>query len=196
MKMETKPQTDLQSLFSQGTQRLDSYLRLFEEGKEKLSKDMLGIYEVASSRAHSRTENTLEWAGIAVRAAELYALEESGKHREYALRRVMQLRAAFIAKMGSRSGDPVLDKEIVLRWVADGIQLSIDEVKDMSARFRTRLTNRHLSPNEPFPLDEIRELHRIRARIGVAKVLMDCGELPSGSWLDEWIKMNTLHEIP
>jgi hypothetical protein len=190
MKMQIKSQPDLQFLINQGTQWLDSYLRQFEEGKEKLSNNMLGIYEGASS--HARAKNSLEWARIAVRAAELYALEESGKHREYALQKVMKFRAAFIAKMGSRSGDSVLDKEIVVCWVTEGIRLSIDEVKDMSARFK----NRHLSPNEPFPLDEIRELHRIRARIGVARTLMDCGELANGSWLDEWINMETLHEIP
>ena len=45
-------------------------------------------------------------------------------------------------------------------------------------------------------LEELRELHRIRARIGVAKTLADCGELASGSWTDEWIEMETRHEIP
>jgi len=187
--MQTDPLPALQTLINQGPPALDAYLRQFEERIDKLSiNHMLGIFEGAAGRA--RVENDLEWAGIAVRAAELYALEECGKHREHALRKVMQFRAAFIVRMGSRSGHPVLDKEIIFRWVTEGISMPIIEAKDLSARLKDgRWPLRE-------HLDELRELHNIRTRIGVAKTLVDCGELASGSWLDEWIKMEAQHEIP
>jgi hypothetical protein len=189
MTTQANSQPALQSLINQGPRWLDAHLRQFEKRKDKLSiNQMLGIFEGAAGR--SRLEDDLEWAGIAVRAAELYALGECGKHREHALRKAMQFRAAFIVRMGSRSGHPVLDKEIILRWVTEGISMPIIEAKALSARLK----------HGQWPLcehlDELRELHRIRARIGVARTLVDCGELESGSWIDEWIKMELLNEIP
>src|SRR5579884_1494183 len=113
---EDQPQLSLQQMIDRGPQWLNEYLRLFEEGKPA-APPMIGIEAGAMSRA--RTESSLEWADIAVRAAALRSLENGGEHRDSALTKAMELRAWFIGRMGVRSGHPVLDRDVILRWFDD-----------------------------------------------------------------------------
>jgi len=107
---ESESQFKLQTMMDKGPEWLGTYLRQFEEGKP-LPHSMLGIEAGALSRA--RSDESLEWAGIAVRAAALHAHENGGEHRASSLRKAMALRAWFISRLGSESGHPILDRDII-----------------------------------------------------------------------------------
>jgi hypothetical protein len=124
---DSEPHLTLQAMLDKGPAWLDIYLRQFEEGLP-LRHSMLGVEAGAMSRA--RSQKSLEWAGIAVRAAALHALENGGEHRASALWKAMSLRVWFIAMMGSQSGHTVLDKAIILRWFRAELEFSLAASKE------------------------------------------------------------------
>ena len=72
----------------------------------------------------------MDWAEVAVRAVELEASMSSGVESENARFWAMRLRSWFIAKMESRSNHFVLDKEVILNWVMEGLKLSVQSAKE------------------------------------------------------------------
>jgi hypothetical protein len=179
---QSEPQPELQTLINRGPEWLGSYLRPFEDG-EPIPRNMLGIYSGAAFLAVH--ENSLEWAGIAIRAAALFALQDGGRHRESILRRTMRLRAGFIARMGSRPNHPVLGKKQIVDWFTTSLELSMDEVMEKSARWNA---SRSLSKAQ-LTLDELRQLRWIKCRLAVVKILGDCGELSIDSPLKAWLEI-------
>ena len=180
----------LQEMINRGTDWLSAYLREFEAGAPFPSNTMLGIFEGAAGRA--RLENSLEWAGIALRAAELWALEDGGVCRHSALLKAMQHRAGFISRMGSRPGDPVLDKASILQWFTAELEFPIDVAKEKGVRWR----DSQLALDGGITLDELKTLRNIRSRVQVLQALADCGEIPNDSPLTEWLEMERLRQIP
>lgn len=97
----------------------------------------------------------------------------------------MTLRAWFISRIGSRAGDPILDKEIILGWFTAEQKLSLAEAKERAARWK----NTRLPINDRLPLNEVRELRGIKNRLRIIKTLQECGELPQDSYLNEWLEI-------
>jgi hypothetical protein len=190
--METDQQSILNSLMDKGPEGFSAYLRRFEDDPQLSSGlSMLVIYGHSASIA--KKQGNLDWAEIAVRAAELEALtstNEIGRHDSRWM--AMQLRSWFISKMGSRSDHLVLDKEIVLRWVTEGLTLSVQAARDKAARIGERLA-RVKDSSDPKEMqrvgDDLRQLRRIKHCLNVAKVLVDCGEHVSDPVLDEWLEI-------
>jgi hypothetical protein len=141
---------------------------------------MIGLEALAMSRA--RSEQSLEWAGIAVRAAALHALEGGGEQRAATLWKAMALRAWFISKMGSQAGHPVLDKATILRWFRQENEFSFEDTKELSARWRR---TRAATPSK----DELIKLRNIKGRISVLRMLADAGELPDDPELKQWLEL-------
>ena len=194
--METDQQSIMNSLKDKGPEAWSAYLRRFEDNPQlKSDLSMLVIYGHSASLA--RNQCSLDWADIAVRAAELEALTSNEIGREDSRQRAMQLRSWFISKMGSRSDHLVLDKEIILRWVSEGLTLSVQAAREKAARIGEDLA-RVKDSSDPKVIqrvtEDLRQLRRIKHRLNVVKVLADRGELLSDPVLDEWL--GTREELP
>jgi hypothetical protein len=186
---EDESQLGLEAMMDRGPAWLDGYLRQYEEGRPIPQNRMMGIVSAASSMAFR--EESLDWAGIALRAADLMASERQ-ENREPAFLKAMRLRAWFIVRMGSRPDHPVLDKEIILRWVIEGLTLSIEEARDRSVRVWDQLSAYRNTPTpekKKLLLDDMRALRAIKSRLYVLHSLADVGELPSNSSLRNWLEI-------
>ena len=187
-------QNDQQSVFNtlkaEGPEAWRAYLRPLEEGKPITGLSMLVIYHYAAVLA--KKQGSLDWAEVAVRAAEVEARNRSGVEREDALLWAMQLRSWFISKMGSRSNNLILDKEIILPWVLEGVNLSVQTAKEIAVSLGERLAKLKNSSNldeRQQVLEDLRLLRRLKHRLNVVKVLVDCGELTNESPLYRWLQI-------
>lgn len=167
----------LQEMIDKGPEWLDNYLQEVEAGRV-VAGFLIGIESGASSKAHS--ENSLKWAEIAAKAAELYAVQGTGEHRAAVLHNAMSLRAWFISKLGPLSGHPVLDPEIIVRWFEKETKYSLSTVEEKSARLRAT----RLSDND---LDELVTLRNIKGRVTVLRVLAHAGALSNHPELQKWL---------
>jgi hypothetical protein len=189
--LEDESQPALQEMVNRGPEWLDGYLRPYEAGNPLPLNAMMGIVSVAVFKAFH--DASLEWAGIALRAADLMA-SECPEYREPALLRAMRLRAWFIVRMGSRPDHPVLDKQTILRWVVEGFTLTIEEARDKSVSVWDELRAYRKAPTpekKKLLLDDMRALRAIKSRLGVLQSLAEVGELPSGSFLQSWLEIRS-----
>jgi hypothetical protein len=186
-------QSTFNSLKNEGPQAWLAYLRPFEEGESTSVLSMLLIYPHAAGLA--KDQGSLEWAEVAVRAAELDARNHSGTEREDALLRAMRLRAWFISKLGSRPNDLILDKAIILRWAMDGVDISVHTAKEKALSIGERIVALKTSSNpedKQHVLEDLRLLRRMKHRLNVVRVLADSGELPGDSPLSKWLEIHQL----
>ena len=173
--MPNDQQSILNSLKGKGPEAWRAYLRPFEEGETLTGLSMLVIFPYAASLA--RDQLSLEWAEIAVRAAELEATNRGAVEREDALLSAMRLRAWFISKMGSRPHDLILDRDLILSWAMEGVNLTVDEGREKAAVLGDRLAElkRSSNPREKQDvLEDLRMLRRMKHRLSVVNVLADC----------------------
>jgi len=188
--MDVDQQSIMDSLKDEGPEAWRAYLRPFEEGQTLTGLSMQVIFHYAAPLA--KDQGSLDWAEVAVRSCELEALNCSGTERENALLRAMQLRSWFITKMGSRPNHLVLDKEIILHWAMEELDVSIQTVKEKAALIWEDVARIKGSSN-PEDMqrvhDDLRHLRLIKHRLDVVKVLADCGELPTDSILNEWLEV-------
>jgi len=84
----------------QGPQAWLAYLRSFEEAGPANGLSLKVIFHHAAPLA--RHQKSLEWAEVAIRAAELDSRRGSDTEREESLLKAMTLRSWFISQMGSR----------------------------------------------------------------------------------------------
>jgi hypothetical protein len=187
-------QSDQQSVFNslkdKGPEAWREYLRPIEQGKSMTALSMLVVYPYAAGLA--RDQGSLEWAEVAVRAAELEARHHSGIEREDALLWAMQLRSWFISKLGSRTNHFILDKEIILLWAMEGVNLSVEAAKEKAASLGDRLAGLKHSTDprdKQDVLEDLRLLRRMKNRLNVVRVLADRGELPDDSPLYKWLEL-------
>ena len=194
--MEHEMQSDQQSIFNslkdKGPEAWRGYLHPFEDGKTIPGLSMLVIFHYVAPLA--KEQGSLDWAEVAVRAVELEARMSSGIESENARFWAMRLRSWFIAKMGSRSNHFVLDKEVILNWVMEGLKLSVQSAKEkISSHAELRALAKKSSNTDTEDRqrlrDDLSELFRIKHRLSVVKVLADCGELPSDSPLYKWLEI-------
>lgn len=188
--MTTHQQTIMNSLKDKGPEVWLAYLRPFEEGQPLTGLHMQVIFHYTAPKA--KEQDSLGWAEVAVRAAELEALNSNGPVRENAMVGAMRLRSWFIARMGSRASHYVLDKEIILRWAEEGLDLPIQTAEEKAAGIWRDSAGMKTSSNpdkRQCVHDDLRQLRRIKRRLGVVKVLADCGELPNDSILYDWLEI-------
>jgi hypothetical protein len=148
------------------------------------------IYHHAATLA--KNQLSLEWAEVAIKAAELWAHKSYGVEQENALLWDMKLRSWFISKMGSRSNHRVLDKEKVLSWIMDGLNVPMEVARDRSLPFWKNMAQAKCSTNPEDMeqvVDDVRSLRRIKQRLNVAQVLADAGELSGNPILHHWLEI-------
>ena len=192
--MEHEMQNDQQSIFNslsdKGPEAWRKYLHRFEDGKTIPGLSMLVIFHHVAPLA--KQQDSLDWAEVAVRAAELEARRSIDIESENARLWAMQLRSWFIAKMGSRSNHFVLDKGVILNWVMEGLKLSVQSAKEKISSLAElhALAKKSSNTEDRERLrDDLSELFRIKHRLNVVRVLADCGELPSDSPLYKWLEI-------
>ena len=188
--MHADQQSIMDSLKDEGPEAWRAYLRPFEEGQPLTGLSMEVIFHYAAPLV--KDQSTLDWGEVAIRAAELGALNSSGTERENSLLRAMQLRSSFIAKMGSRPNHLVLDKEIILRWVMDGLDISVQTAKQKAAliwKDVARVKGSSNPEDKQRVHDDLRQLRLIKHRLNVVQLLADCGELPNDPVLNEWLEI-------
>jgi len=187
--MQADQQSIMVSLMDKGPEAWREYLRPFEEGAPLTGLSMQVIFQYAARLAN---DQNLDWAEVAVRAAELEARNCTGSERENALLWAMNLRSRFICKMGTRSGHLVLDKSLILAWVMEGLKLPLQTANAKAAELKAKLAGIKVlsDPEERQRIgNDLRDLRRIKHRLNAAKVLADCGELPNDPILNEWLEI-------
>jgi hypothetical protein len=151
---------------------------------------MLVIFNYAAWLA--KKQASLDWAEVAIRAAELEASNRTGIEREGVVMHAMRLRSWFISQMGSRPHHFILDKEIILGWVMDGLNLPMQTAQAKTVELGENLVRAKNSPHHEDMQQvakDFQQLVRIKHRLNIAKVLADCGELSDDSVLYEWLKL-------
>jgi hypothetical protein len=180
----------MNSLIDKGPEAWGTYLRPFEAGAPLGGLSMQVVFHHAALLA--KKQGSLEWAEVAVRAADLEARHCSGVERENASLWAMNLRTWFICKVGSRPDNLVLDKSIILDWILKGLTFPLQTAIEKAASLNATLaeTDSLSSPAERQRASEdLRELRRIKHRLNAAKMLADCNELPDVPILSEWLKV-------
>ena len=183
-------QTVFNSLKMQGPEAWLAYLHSFEEsGRANGLSSQVIFHHAAPLAKHQRS---LEWAEVAIRAAELASHGGSDTEREESLLNAMTLRSWFISQMGSRPAHLVLDKEIVIKWAMAALTLSIREVNDKAMSFWENLKRAKESSNSDEMHQVAKDAHQLRwikHRLNIIKVLADCGELPRDSVFGDWLQL-------
>jgi hypothetical protein len=191
-------QTIFDSLKDKGPEAWLRHLQRFEEGEPISGLSTQVIFHHVAPMA--KKLGSLEWAEVAVRAAELEARNGRGIDREEALLNAMNLRSWFIVRKGSRPGHLVLDTGIILSWVMDGLTLPMATAGEKGMALWENLARAKASPDSEAIRSVTKDLHDLRwikHRLNVVKVLVSCGELPETSEtsvLNEWLKI--LESLP
>ena len=166
------------------------YLRLREQCEPAPDLNMQTVFHFAAPRA--KEQRSLAWAEVAIRAAELEARSCTGIERDNALNWAMGLRSWFIARMGPQSSNIVLDKEIIISWIMDGLNISLSSVEKRASVFWENFAKAKES-GDPSDLsrnnEDLHELRSLKRRLDIVKILSDSGHLEDNSTLTEWLKI-------
>jgi hypothetical protein len=184
--MQNEQQSTFNSLRDQGPGAWSAYLLQFEEGQPIAGLSMEVIYSHALGLA--KVQVSLDWAAVAIRAAEQKALDENPIIREDSRLKAMRVRSWFISRKGARAGDFVLDKDIILRWAMEGVSLSPRMAMEKAAKVRDLLARGGVESSSS-AANDLRQLRRMRHRLNVVKELADCGELANDHALGEWLEV-------
>ncbi len=191
-KEQPEQQVIVQQLLGEPPARWLDAMKPFEEGLLRPERNsMLAIYEVAALSAEE--DRSLEWAEVAVRAADLDVREASNEaEREGSLLRAMRLRCLFISAVGARTGHPVLDVGVVLEWITSALTLPIAEVEAFAKAVKQDLASSELPSQpgvRPHAYDDLIRLRRIRHRLDLANSLAEGGVLPIDSPIRAWLSV-------
>jgi hypothetical protein len=133
----SEQQAVFNSLVNQRPAAWLAYIHSYEDGESVSTLSMEVIFHHATQLAERH--ESLEWAEVAVRVAELDARRSKGAVNENCRQRAMGVRARFIAKMGSRPNHYILDKEILVRWVMESLKGLVQKAKLDAAAIREKL---------------------------------------------------------
>ena len=185
----------------QGPVRLKRYLAECERGeRDPANLDL--VLDVAEHRASD--EGSLDWAEIAVRAANLAAAGNPTRRHSY-LYRAMLVRTLFITRTGSQPGHSILDPAAVVDWFHAEVKFSPAEARQRSERWRdahfqqefaAELEIHNGSPagadgetqHISDTLNELLDLQLLKYRLQLLRRLAECGELPASAITTEWLQ--------
>ena len=198
MRMPVDQQAEFDSLQGKSPKAWLDYVRQAEESEQEPGVSLRVIWGHSARLAKELT--SLEWAEVAIHAAELDAhRSKSGPQGEIlhedAVADAMALRTWFISKMGSRDGHPILDKHRVLNWIKDGLPTSSSQYKESVAAVGSTLLRAKQDPLfKPQAASELRTMRRVKRRLTLATELVRCGELVPDTQLQGWLDL--LHLLP
>ena len=176
------------SLEDKGPEEWDAYLRPIEAETASAGLSMQIAFDHAAKLA--RDHSSLEWAGIALRAADLEKKQSSPVVREWVDCKAMMLRAKLIAAMGSQSGHAILGKEDIVRWFTDDLDLSLNMARTKAMSIGSELREA-IESGDKDAIERVavglRSLRRIKNRLNVLKLLAECGEIADEPLVNEWL---------
>ena len=174
----------LNELLEQDAFYVQAWLKDIWSGQLKAPEgfNWLGLAQAATSIAHSgisddATAPDISWAEVATSIYDKLATGASPDGQKAYMLSSMMLRAAMIAKLGSISGHSVLDLDLIINWFFDNLAMSRQEV-EIKVDSWIKL-----------PIDDIRELRKIKNQLNVISVLAESGQLTSNQELTEWLSL-------
>jgi hypothetical protein len=190
-------------LVEQGPARLKQYLAECEQGaREPVNLEL--ILEVAEYRASE--EASIDWAEIAVRAANLAAAGTPNRRHSY-LYRAMLVRTLFITRLGSQPGHLILDSATIVDWFYAELRFSPAEARQLSERWKDHHFQHQFAaelethkddfngdgparepPHIRETLNELLELQLLKYRLQLLRRLAESGELPATPSTTEWLQ--------
>lgn len=155
--------------------QLSEILHLLQEVKATSEKlpDNINWLGLAEARAFdAQVDADLESVEIAVSIYEQLA-KQTPEGGESFLLSAMMLRASMINKLGVHSGHSLLEVEPIILWFFKSLTLSYSEAKAKAKNWQS------------CDINEIRELRRIKNRLGVISVLAQAIDLDENikNWL-------------
>lgn len=168
----------LNDLLQQDAASVRAWLRRTQSDSLKLSAEFnwLGLAEAAAFESQSTSNVT--WAEVAISVYEQLATETANSNaRESLMISSMLLRSAMIAKLGSVPGHPVLDIDAIIHWFYDNQTMTHDSAAQKAGHWKI------------CKLEEIRELRRIKNRLGVISVLADSNKYALNEELKHWLSL-------
>jgi len=154
----------------------------------------LGLAEVSASLSRRGLEpgsiigkDNIDWALASISAYKWLA-EKDNRRAEASAVSSMYLRAYLISRCGARSGDPLLDPQIIVNWFWSDLRMSVEEVADKYAGWLDRINARSGKEADRIDVAEFLELSRIKQRLLVLRFLVETGvfipDPPLKAWLD------------
>lgn len=168
----------LNELLQQDAASVKAWLKQTELDLLKLPEEFnwLGLAEAAAFEAQSASDIT--WAEVAILVYERLTAETTNNStRESLMISSMLLRAAMIAKFGSVPGHPVLDIDSIIHWFYNSLTITHDSAVQKAANWRS------------CNIEEIRELRRIKNRLGIISVLADSEKYILNQELKDWLAL-------
>lgn len=170
---------DIERLVSGGAGAVALWLDRVRDGTEIAPAEFnwwLGLLYVLSSKARSEAKEhaTLLWAPVALSAHDLASHREEGDKAREVQQLAMYLRSVLISIAGGRAGDPVLDPQIVIQWMLEGLPALTDEMRGKLGRL-------------DLPVPELKELRRVRQRLWPADQLNQQTLERAGRRLTDWL---------
>jgi hypothetical protein len=170
---------DIEKLVSGGPEAVSLWIDRVKDGTEIVPAEFnwwLGLLYVLGSEARSEAEKhaRLLWAPVALSAHDLVSNREDGDNAREVEQKAMYLRSVLIRATGGRSGDPVLDPQVVIQWMLEGLPALTDEIRGKLGRV-------------DLSIPELRELRRIRQRLWPAEQLSPEMLDRAGQRLTDWL---------
>lgn len=175
--------TSVKDLLKQEPAELYNWLKAVREGTNTVTEDVnwwLGIAQSATSKATKETDAKvkLQWAEIALLVYEYLAEDLDRTSRDSFETSAMMFRALMVSQLGINFENPVLNPNLVEDWFFKRLPLSIEEAANKAANWPER------------PIEEIRQLRRIKNRLLVIKELRKEGYLKDNAELSKWIEIS------
>lgn len=174
-------QQDLQKI-TRSSAEAGTWLRQVEAKRatDPSSGEVLLIAEFAegSARAHADTD----WAKVAVRAYELKGCL-APESAQSAMDKAMRLRGWFIAKLGPKVGDDLLDPTVIRSYFFDNLPYSLEETHNKLRQWK----NKNLPLADRLPIEEVRKLRAIKNRLVAVKQIADCDVVSADPQLRNWL---------
>jgi len=156
---------------------LDSVL----SGREELPKDFNWLLLAEHAGQLARESDDLEWARVSTRVYDwLHRVELDGNDDSS-----MALRAYFINKRGSVSGDPLLDPNVILNWFYESLRMSFTEAELGIPKCKETIAKGNIK--EPQDLQLCRELRQIKNKLTIINWLVEGDTLHPDKELSKWL---------
>lgn len=176
--------TLLNQLLEQDADLVLAWLKSIESGDSSPPEgfNWLGLAEAAAfnARSGSRQDSTkpnIKWAEVATKVYDRVAAKATPGIKDSLMNSSMMLRTAMIAKLGVVPGHPVLDIDSIFCWFKDSVMMSYSEAAKKAAEWRI------------CPIEEIKELRRIKNHLRVISVLADNNKLLGNQEINSWLSL-------
>jgi hypothetical protein len=177
---------------------------LLEETDFPENFNWLGLAEASGSIARDKIESEdfnlgYSWAEISIFTYDLLANSTQNLLERLSFQESsMLLRTCLIKKSGSREGDFILDKNIIINWFFDNLEFKsiVDLENEISSINKLQESDKStkLPENLGEYIERIKNLRNIKRRLSIIKVLFENDQTNLSISLKDWI--SKWREIP